>query len=110
MNVQKTMLGSYTTDSGVTKTVVACKDFTDDEHTFASFIQLKNSCINSEYSDGTGTELCEIQEAFREQIWIDADDLRRFFWDMFIGDTLVGNLDRHNDNRGFLLVDRSLNS
>ena len=106
MNVQRTMLGSYTTDSGVTKTVVACKDFTDDEHTFASFIQLKNSCINSEYSDGTGTELCEILEAFREQIWIDADDLRRFFWDMFIGDTLVGNLDRHNDNWGFLL-DRS---
>lgn len=79
LDVQKTMLGSYTTESGVTKTVVACKDFTDDEHTLASFVQLKNSCINSEYSNGTGTELDEILEAIGEQTWIDADELRRFF-------------------------------
>lgn len=103
MNVQETLLGSYTTENGVRKTVVACKDFTEDDLSFVSFVQVKNACINNEYSNGTGTELAEIMETIDEQNWIDPAELNAFFWDMFIGDALVGNFDRHNDNWGFLL-------
>lgn len=104
MNVQDTILGTYSTDNGV-KDVVACKDFTEGGLRFASFVQLKNSCLNNEGSNGTGTELSEIMEAIEEQRWLEPAELRSFFWDMFMGDALVGNFDRHNGNWGFLLDD-----
>ena len=32
-----------------------------------------------------------------------ADELRQFFWDIFITDAFLGNFDRHNGNWGFLV-------
>ena len=32
-----------------------------------------------------------------------ADELRQFFWNMFIADAFLGNFDRHNGNWGFLV-------
>ncbi|MCR4722352.1 MAG: HipA domain-containing protein [Eubacteriales bacterium] len=102
--VQETLLGTYTA-KGKTKVVVACKDFTNHETVIQDFTSLKNTLIDSGHS-GYGTELSEILEAINEQSSIDPDVLKRFFWDMFIVDALIGNWDRHNGNWGFLYNSR----
>lgn len=102
--VQETLLGTYTV-KGKTKVVVACKDFTNHETVIQDFASLKNTLIDSGHS-GYGTELSEILEAINEQSSIDPDVLKRFFWDMFIVDALIGNWDRHNGNWGFLYNSR----
>ena len=103
--VQETLLGTYTV-KGKTKVVVACKDFTNHETVIQDFASLKNTLIDSGHN-GYGTELSEILEAINEQSSIDPDVLKRFFWDMFIVDALIGNWDRHNGNWGFLYNSRT---
>jgi len=99
---QETLLGSYTDSRGKTKLVVACRDFTEDGKRLIEFAHLKNTCIDSE-QNGYGKDLRSILEAIDEQTLYPVDALRRFFWDMFIADALLGNFDRHNGNWGFLV-------
>ena len=101
LNVQKTILGTYSSQEN-TKTVVACKDFTSYGKIFKQFAELKNSQIETS-KNGYGTELSEVIETIEEQQIYDAKELKEFFWNMFIADTLVGNFDRHNGNWGFLI-------
>jgi hypothetical protein len=86
--------------------VVACKDFTEGGKRLLEFAHLKNTCINSE-QNGYGKELSSILQAIDEQTLLPPDQLRDFFWDMFIADALLGNFDRHNGNWG-ILVDEQL--
>ena len=76
---QETLLGNYTDSRGKTKLVVACRDFTENG------------------------KLSSILEAIEEQSIYPSDELRQFFWDMFIADAFLGNFDRHNGNWGFLV-------
>ena len=99
---QETLLGNYTDSRSKTKLVVACRDFTEDGKRLIEFAHLKNTCINSE-QNGYGKELSSILEAIEEQSIYPADELRQFFWDMFIADAFLGNFDRHNGNWGFLV-------
>ncbi len=79
LKVQETLLGAYTDRRGKEKTVVACRDFTDNGKKLIEFAQLKNTCINSE-QNGYGTELSSIMTAIGEQELIPAEELRGFFW------------------------------
>lgn len=101
LNVQDTILGTYKIN-GKEKIVVACKDFTANGTTFKQFAELKNSQIETS-KNGYGTELSEVIETIENQIVYDVQELKEFFWDMFIADSLVGNFDRHNGNWGFLV-------
>lgn len=105
LKVQETILGKYSRQ-GVEKTVVACKDFTNYGKVFKQFAELKNSQIETS-KNGYGTELDEVIETIEGQQIYDAKELKEFFWDMFIADTLVGNFDRHNGNWGFLIDEKS---
>lgn len=98
--VQKTILGTYTVN-GKEKIVVACKDFTRPGVVLQEFASLKNQMIDSA-RNGYGTELSDIEKTFEEQTALDAVELSRRFWDMFIVDAFIGNWDRHNGNWGFL--------
>lgn len=98
--VQETILGTYCLH-GKEKVVVACKDFTSRDIALQDFASLKNTLIDSGHS-GYGTELSEILDAIKEQSFVNPSELLKFFWDMFIVDTLIGNWDRHNGNWGFL--------
>lgn len=98
--VQKTILGTFT-KKGITKTVVACKDFTSAGIVLQDFASLKNTIIDSEHN-GYGTELDDILRTLEEQNVFDPLYLKEWFWDMFIVDALIGNWDRHNGNWGFL--------
>ena len=66
------------------------------------FAQLKNTCIDSEQR-GYGTDVDSIMATIDEQQLIPPEELRGFFWDMFIADALLGNFDRHNGNWGILV-------
>lgn len=63
---------------------------------------LKNSIINSS-KIGFGTDLCGVLTVIDEQTLFNKDILKKFFWQMFIVDSFVGNFDRHNGNWGFLI-------
>ncbi len=102
LRAQETILGTYTDRRGKEKKVVACRDFTDNGKKLIEFAQLKNTCIDSE-QNGYGTELSSIMTAIGEQELIPAEELKGFFWDMFIVDALLGNFDRHNGNWGILV-------
>lgn len=100
--VQDTLLGTYTDARGKEKVVVACGDFTEGGKRLIEFAQLKNACIDSE-QNGYGTELSSVLDAIEEQELLSPQELRAFFWDMFITDALLGNFDRHNGNWGILV-------
>lgn len=100
LNAQQTLLGKYYF-KGKEKIVVACKDFTNVGIVLQDFASLKNQIITSEHN-GYGTNLEDILQSFNEQTSVDALELNRYFWDMFIVDALIGNWDRHNGNWGFL--------
>ena len=100
--VQDTLLGTYTDARSKEKVVVACGDFTEGGKRLIEFAQLKNACIDSE-QNGYGTELSSVLDAIEEQELLPPQELRAFFWDMFIADALLGNFDRHNGNWGILV-------
>ncbi len=103
---QQTVLGTYTVCTGKEKIVVACKDFTESGKKLLEFAHLKNTCIDSE-QNGYGKDLDSILQAIDEQELIDTLILKRFFWDMFIVDALLGNFDRHNGNWGILVDEKT---
>lgn len=100
IDAQQTILGKYT-HNGVERTVVACKDFTMPDYDFYDFASLRNQIVDSA-SNGNSTELSDIIDIFEQQMIISVDDIKRFFWDTFIVDALLGNWDRHNGNWGYL--------
>ena len=104
LKVQKTLLGTYK-KNGVEKIVVACKDFTEYGTVLKQFAELKNSQIETSHH-GYGTELKEVILAIEEQPIYDGKELKEFFFQLFIADCLVGNLDRHNGNWGFLINEK----
>lgn len=100
IETQQTLLGRYQD-----KIVVACKDFTSEGAILKDFASLKNTIVESS-GNGYGTDLSEILNTIQEQQIIPPKKLNSFFWDMFIGDSLLGNFDRHNGNWGFLVNEK----
>lgn len=105
IDVQDTILGTVTID-GKEKIVVACKDFTQDGSKLYEFAMIKNGCINTS-SNGYGTELETVLEAIDEQTIYNPQNLKEYFWNLFIIDALLGNFDRHNGNWGFLVDEKN---
>lgn len=98
--VQDTLLGTYERN-GKKKVVVACKDFTAGGLVLQDFASLKNTMIDSVHN-GYGTELEDILLTLEGQNAMEPEELKAWFWDLFIVDALIGNWDRHNGNWGFL--------
>lgn len=101
---QETRLGTYR--NGHEHVVCACRDFTDDNTVLHDFCSIKNTVLDTG-SNGTGTELDTVLETIDRQQFVDPVELRRFFWNMFVADALLGNFDRHNGNWGFLVNRRT---
>ena len=98
IDAQETFLARYRD-----KMVVACKDFCPSGKSLIlqSFAMMKNGCIESENS-GYGMELQAILNAMDEQQVFEPQEVKEYFWKMFIVDALLGNFDRHNGNWGYL--------
>lgn len=106
IDVQEVLLGTYKVHNGVSKVVVACKDFATNGKVVQDFASMKNLIIDSN-SNGYGTELASITETIEKQTVLDVLELSDRFWDMFIIDALIGNFDRHNGNWGFLYSEKT---
>ena len=100
IHAQETLLGKYTIN-GKKKVVVACKDFCTNGRQLLDFASIKNQVVDSLHG-GYGTELSSIMEGIENQTSFDSVELKKYFWDLFIVDALIGNWDRHNGNWGFL--------
>lgn len=102
--VHETVLG---TRNG--KCVVACKDFCSDTDSLLEFGKIKVTFepnftdSNGNPTNGFGTDLSEILKTIDEHPLLKkVDGVKERFWDMFIVDSLIGNIDRNNGNWGVL--------
>lgn len=95
-DVQETIIGTYGKNIAV-----ACKDFTQEDFVLEDFIQVKNSVPACKYS-GKNVDIDDILTAINHQTLIDVKILKEYFWDQFILDAFLGNVDRYNENWGIL--------
>lgn len=89
------------------KLCVACKDFKEKDEYLYEFLNIKNSVLTENSSNGFSTELIEILEAIDRQNFCPSDEVRKRFWTMFIVDAYLGNFNRHNGNWGFLVNEKT---
>ena len=100
IKAQETILGKYKIHQR-DDFAVACKDFNVHGYRLQEFLNVKNTCIDSS-ENGKGTSLIGTLCAIEEQKMVSKNELKEFFWDMFIADAFIGNFDRHNGNWGIL--------
>ncbi len=108
IKAQNTILGIYKQENEIVKTVCACEDFTGNGFRLVEFQNLKNSFSEtSNSSNGRDTSLQEIIEVIDNHPDLRGinENLKKFFWNVFIVDALIGNYDRHNGNWGMLVND-----
>lgn len=97
IQTQETILGKYVQSNGKEKIVCACKDFNEDGKKFYEFSTLQLSEINAEKKPDN--ELDDILKCIKENTLLNnKEQLIEKFWDMFIGDSLISNPDRHTSN------------
>ena len=91
------------------RVVCACRDFTLPDSTLVSFHDLRNSLSDDEpgftedASTGSGVVLADVRSAIHRipVLWTIAGVSDRF-WDMFVIDAFIRNMDRNNTNWGVL--------
>jgi len=103
-DVQETVLGFFTDNTGKEKIVVGCKDFTQDGSTLHEISKLANqAAVSSGKLDATVENVAVIIGDIK--IIKNKDAVLSGFWDMFVIDALIGNGDRHFGNWGVLEKD-----
>ena len=103
---QEVILGKIY-DNEREKLCVACKDFKEKDEYLYEFLNIKNSVLMENSSNGFSTELIEILEAIDRQNFCPSDEVRKRFWTMFVVDAYLGNFNRHNGNWGFLVNEKT---
>ena len=104
--VQEVIIGKYKEpDTSTTlikeKTVVACKDFTNNDKKLIEFSKLMNSVTTSDKK--FKTDIKDIYEVINNlNLNIKRKEIIDNFWNMFVVDTLIGNVDRHLSNWGVI--------
>ncbi|GGI15203.1 hypothetical protein GCM10007377_14730 [Galliscardovia ingluviei] len=97
------------------KLVCACRDFVKDGYTLYDFRNLKNS-VNDELtgfsqdaSDGMSVVLPDVIAAIAHiDVFKDIPNVLERFWDMFVTDAFIRNIDRNNTNWGVLISDTAM--
>lgn len=108
IQTQETILGKYLQSNGKEKIVCACKDFNEDGKKFYEFSTLQLSEINTEKKPDN--ELDDILKCIKENALLNnKEQLIENFWEMFIGDSLISNPDRHTSNWGIKVDELSGN-
>ena len=96
---QKVTLGIYDKD-GKKRYVCGCEDFTNTTVKLIEFEKFENASIEP---NPYKRELKDIFHIVESGVYnINLRELKEKFWNMFIIDCLIGNIDRHNGNWGFL--------
>lgn len=109
IKVQDVIIGTYDEESTIMpikkKVVVACKDFTSADTRLVEFSSLANSItvVDKKFT----TDIAHIYEVINK-INCDKEKMINSFWDMFVVDTLIGNVDRHLSNFGFIISNNEM--
>jgi hypothetical protein len=105
ISAQETALGYFTDRyTGKRKTVVGCKDFTQNGGTLYEMEKLSNSIATDEAQLATTIE--NVNRIIDEtELITDKISIKDCFWDMFVVDALIGNKDRHFGNWGIVVKD-----
>ena len=88
-------------ENQIEKVVVACEDFTDTDNKLIEFSKLATSVtkIDNKFK-------CRIEDVYliidNSEMLNNKEEIIDGFWEMFVGDALIGNPDRHLDNWGLL--------
>lgn len=100
INAQNTILGTYTKEDGKTIIACACEDFATGNK---ELHEIKKLELGSLDSDVQRNITFETQNRLFEKIpCISAREVREFYYDLFIADSLIGNYNRHNGNWGVI--------
>ena len=100
ISAQNTVMGIYK-ENQIEKVVVACEDFTDANNKLIEFSKLATSVtkIDNKFK-------CRIEDVYliidNSEMLNNKEEIIDGFWEMFVGDALIGNPDRHLDNWGLL--------
>lgn len=99
---QNTFLAKYREPvSGKEKIVVACEDFCQNGSRLLEFSKIGHHDTGSDKTYTTSIEdVYEIIDRF--DFPVNKLAVKKHFWDMFVVDVLIGNIDRHLDNWGLL--------
>ena len=104
IDAQETVIGEFTDTKGKRKTVVGCKDFTQNGEKLYEMDKLANSVALDETQLDATIE--NVNRIIDEAEFIkDKNAIKNGFWDMFVVDALIGNKDRHLGNWGILVKD-----
>lgn len=92
------------------KLVCACKDFLPEGRRLVEFRDLKNSLSDDEPgfseapSSGRGVVLADVRAAIhRIPVLASLPGVNERFWDMFVTDAFIRNIDRNNTNWGVIM-------
>jgi hypothetical protein len=96
ITVQKTYLGTYTTEKGKEKVACLIKDFRNDGIRLYDADKLELGAIDTESS----VTLSSVQDIMHGLKSADPEDMYRKYCDRTVVDALIGNTDRHNGNWG----------
>jgi hypothetical protein len=95
------------------KLVCACKDFQKQRGSLVEFLELKNSMSDDELgfsgspSDGRNVVLADVRATIYRHPWLNkVSGIVERFWDIFVVDAFIRNVDRNNTNWG-LLIDQN---
>jgi len=107
IDVHRTVLGKHGP-----KLVVACEDFCKKNERLYHFGELKVTFeptfldSNGNETNGTGTDLEEVLQTIDQHpVLRQLDGTKERFWDMFVIDALIENVDRNNGNWGVIVSD-----
>ena len=123
IETQKTYLGNFTCHDGVKRLCVACEDFTTDEKYLdldtgkTSVLLISMAMYKHDFKrQGTNDDTLvgrEDGDAYLDEldyIWLNSkylkdkyEKIKKEYYNRFVVDALIGNPDRHNGNRGFLV-------
>lgn len=99
IDTQEVLLGTYVENNKI-KIVTACKDFTDENNQLIEFSKLAHSVTKTDSNYSCCIE--DVYSVIENSNIINKQDIIEKFWNLFVADTLIGNIDRHLDNWGLL--------
>jgi hypothetical protein len=97
---QNVILGTYTEENGNEKIVCACEDIRKDGEIMHEIDKLELESVDSESK--RELTFSSIEQTLKEIKAVPVEELRKFYYNMFVVDSLIGNTDRHNGNWALL--------
>ena len=106
--VQETVLG-FTEESKERKMLVACKDLTSPKVRLVSFFDTMdlNLSMTRDIIFAAVHNLPTVLQYIQDQHYVDAESLKKYFWQVFIADAFLANRERSIENLGFLMNDEA---